>query len=92
MAESMQEDIITLIDEDGEEHRFSLIDVLEVDSNSYAVLAPEDDNEEGDAFIFRIESIDGEDELIAVEDDEEFERVAAAWTEMEDEDFEETED
>lgn len=88
-----EQDIVVLLDEDENEHRFCVIDIVEVDGHSYAVLAPEeaDDEEEGEAYIFRIESENGEDQLITVDDEEEFERVAAALAEL-DEGWEEQDD
>ncbi|MDR7484319.1 MAG: DUF1292 domain-containing protein [Armatimonadota bacterium] len=75
MVEDM--DIITLQDEDGREHRFNLVDTLEVDGRRYAVLLPEDE-EDAAAVIFRME---GEDRLVSIDDDEELNRVMAALEE-----------
>ena len=69
-----ESDVITLQDEDGKEHRFNLVDVVEVDRRRYAVLLPEDE-EDAAAVIFRMES---EDRLVPIEDDEELGRVMAA--------------
>ncbi len=70
------EDLITLLDEDGVEHEFSLVEVLEVDHRRYAVLQPVVGGEESEsAVIFRME----DDTLITIEDDAEFERVRQAF-------------
>jgi uncharacterized protein YrzB (UPF0473 family) len=70
------EDLITLLDEDGVEHEFSLVEVLEVDERRYAVLQPVAAGEESEtAVIFRME----DDTLITIEDDAEFERVRQAF-------------
>ena len=45
----MDENIITLTDEDGADHRFVLMDVIELDGEDYAVLYPAD--EEADSYI-----------------------------------------
>lgn len=75
------EDLITLLDEDGVEHEFNLVQVLEVDQRKYAVLQPLVGGEESEAaVIFRME----DDTLITIEDDAEFERVRQAF-EAEDE-------
>lgn len=79
------EDVITLLDEDNHEHRFIMVDMVDVDERSYVVLAPED-NQEGEAYIFRVETIGDEDHLVIVEDDDEFEKVEAVLAEM-DEDW-----
>lgn len=70
------EDLITLLDEDGVEHEFSLVEVLEVDQRRYAVLQPLSGGAESEtAVIFRME----DDTLITIEDDAEFERVRQAF-------------
>jgi uncharacterized protein YrzB (UPF0473 family) len=78
---SEESSIVTLVDEEGNEHRFDLINVVELDEIRYAVMVPEataaentEDDEE--AVIFRIETDDeGEEVLVDIEDDDEFERV-----------------
>lgn len=80
---------ITLVDEEGKEHRFSLINILEMEGMKYAVMVPEQqasENEE-EAFIFRLETDeDGEEVLVDIEDDEEFNKVCELLDELEDED------
>jgi uncharacterized protein YrzB (UPF0473 family) len=72
-----EEDLITLLDEDGVEHEFSLVDILDVDQRRYAVLQPVVGGEESEsAVIFRMEE---DDTLITIEDDGEFERVRQAF-------------
>lgn len=72
-----ESDVITLQDEDGLEHRFNIVDIVEVNRQRYAVLLPEDE-EGAAAVIFRMES---EDRLVPIEDDEELGRVMAALEE-----------
>ncbi|HEY8464861.1 MAG TPA: DUF1292 domain-containing protein [Bacillota bacterium] len=73
--------VITLVDEDGQEHRFDLLNVVELDEHRYAVMIPEgttfeNDDDEEEAVIFRIETdADGEEVLVDIEDDDEFARV-----------------
>ncbi|HVH32011.1 MAG TPA: DUF1292 domain-containing protein, partial [bacterium] len=67
---------ITLLDENGATHQFNLVDIVEVDGHRYAILQPE--NEEP-AEVFRVEG----ETLVAVEDEVEFRRVAAAIEETE---------
>lgn len=71
------DNLIVLVDEDGTEHQFMVLEYLEMDDQFYAVLLPED-NPEGDAFIFKVEEDENGDEfLMDIEDDEEFERIVA---------------
>ncbi len=65
--------VITMVDEDGEKVDFELIEIIELDENKYALLAPIGD--EDDAYVYKIQVVDGKEEYIAVEDEEEFERV-----------------
>ncbi|HEV8354926.1 MAG TPA: DUF1292 domain-containing protein [bacterium] len=65
-------DPITLVDADGESHEFSIVDVIEVSARRYAILQPADEDES--AVVFRVE----DDTLVAIEDEEEFDRVLAA--------------
>lgn len=65
--------IISMVDEDGEKVDFELVEIIELDENRYALLAPIGDEE--DAFVYKIELVDGKEQYIAVEDEEEFEKV-----------------
>lgn len=102
MAQDELQEIV-LIDDDGQEHTFHLLEVVEVDERRYALLQPTDEPEDDDgesAYLFRIETgDDGDDHLVAVEDDEEFDRVAMALEAHDhdhyyddDDDFDEEED
>ena len=77
---------ITLVDEEGHEHRFNLLNIVEVDNAKYAVMIPEfqEAEEEEEAVIFRIETdAEGEEVLVDIEDDDEFAKVCEALDEME---------
>lgn len=78
-----REDVLTLVDEDGIEHLFSVIDLITVENREYAILMPfqeEDiDGESDEAIIFRVIQDEEGQALLAVENDEEWETVAAAW-------------
>lgn len=65
--------IISMMDEDGEKVDFELVEIIELDENRYALLAPIGDEE--DAFVYKITIVDEKEEYTAVEDEEEFERV-----------------
>ncbi len=79
------EDIITLIDEEGQPHRFILDQIVEVDEKEYALLLPVDpedldeDDEDGEhMLVLRIQESDdpeAQPELVMIEDEEEFKRV-----------------
>lgn len=86
---SEQEEIITLTDEEGNEHEFLLIDVLKVEDNEYAILLPSDEENDEGIILKIIEGEDGGELLVEIDDDEEWEKVAAAWNEMADDEEEE---
>jgi putative holliday junction resolvase len=77
---------ITLVDEEGHEHRFNLLNIVEVDKAKYAVMIPEiqeSEEEQEEAVIFRIETDDeGEEVLVDIEDDDEFAKVCEVLDEM----------
>lgn len=82
----MEDNIMMLIDENGEEVAFEIIADFEVNDQEYAILAPVDD-EEGAAVIFKV--IDqGDDEPILeyLTDEDEFDFVAKAYEELLEED------
>ncbi len=82
-----------LLDEEGNEHDFALVDRFEIDFKEYAILVPVmylDEEEEGEefdfefedeAYIFRI-AVDGDEEtLVEVDDEIEWNEVASVWEE-----------
>lgn len=81
---------IVLTDEEGEDHEFEVLDIIEVDGSEYAILFPTEENEDADpeseeeeAIILKIEQDEnGEEILREIEDDEEWERVADAYDEI----------
>lgn len=85
-----EDQIIETIDENGNVIKFELFDIVEVDEQEYALLLPVDDEEEEstEVVLMRL-SKEGEEYLFeTIDDDEEFEKVAAYVESMEDEDEE----
>ncbi|APC85129.1 DUF1292 domain-containing protein [Clostridium botulinum] len=72
-------DTITLTDEEGKETEFEVITKLDIEDKEYVVVVPK--NEEVDeAIALRIDNNDnGEEVLVPVEEDEEFNMVAEAY-------------
>jgi len=76
-----RDDIVVLVDENGDEVEFEHIDTIEMNDNEYVVLAPleEESDEEGEdeeVIILKIEhNEDGEDSFVTIEDDNELEEV-----------------
>ncbi len=80
-------DIYTLIDEEGHEQEFELLDVMEIDDDRYFALLPyfedadEALNSDGDLVVLKSEMVDGEEMMITIDDDEEYERVGNLFLE-----------
>lgn len=70
-----EEPDIVLVDEEGVEHRFYLYQVVEVDDKSYALLQPED--MENELVVLRFEGGENPRSLVSI-DDEEWEKVVEA--------------
>ena len=77
-----QDEIITLVDEEGAEHDFTVVDIIHVDQSEYAILLPVEE-ESDEAIILKFsQDEDGNELLVDIEDDDEWEKVADAWEEM----------
>ena len=91
-------DIYTLIDEEGNEQAFELLDVMEVDDQRYFALIPYYENpaesleDDGDLVVLKSEMVDGEEMMATIDDDDEYDRIGAMFLERLDNLFEEDED
>jgi uncharacterized protein YrzB (UPF0473 family) len=79
-------DLITVTDDDGNEHTFEILDRIETDEAKYAALVPVYDNPEdlleddGELIVLRVEEDeDGETYLCPIEDDNEFDEIGAIF-------------
>jgi uncharacterized protein YrzB (UPF0473 family) len=103
--EKMEKDVISLLDEDGKEHEFEIVDALELEDRQYMALVPLYSEEEaqdaledsGELVILRVsdeEDEDGEQYLDVIEDEDEYNRVADLFMERLEEyfDFEDGEE
>ena len=64
-------EIMSFRDEDGNKVDYEAVARIYVKEQEYLLLAPLDEESE-DVFIFRVDNVDGKEELNLVEDDEEF--------------------
>ncbi len=71
-------EIVTLTDEEGVESDFEVIGSLELDDNEYLALVPVD-SQEDEYIILKLQVEDGEEILVTIDDDDEFDRVADAF-------------
>jgi uncharacterized protein YrzB (UPF0473 family) len=92
-----RDDIVVLIDENGEEVEFEHIDTVEMNGNEYVVLIPlsedEGDDQEEEVVILRVEhNEDGDDTFVTIEDDDELEEVFDEFQSHMEEEFEDEDD
>lgn len=82
MTDEFEADLLTLIDDDGQEHEFEIIDEIENDEGHFMALvptqqSPEDISAESETYyIFEVVEIDGEEQLQEVDDDDLLDRLA----------------
>jgi len=97
--EERDDNIVVLVDENGENVEFEHLDTIEMDGSEYVVLLPleegNDDGEVDEVIILKIErNDDGEDTFITVEDENILNEVFEEFKERMEEfaDFEEDEE
>ena len=82
------DNLIETFDEEGNKVSFELLDIVSVDDIEYALLLPvdyEEDSEENEVLVMRLKK-EGEDfSFAAIEDDDEFNKIAQYIEELEDE-------
>ena len=87
MSEEFGNNIVSVLDDEGNEHQFELLDAIETDEGRYVALLPiysdaesaiEDD---GELVILEVVNDEGDDLLVPIEDDEVFENVAEIFEE-----------
>ena len=80
MEEEYLSNVVILNDEDGNEVKFEFLDIIELDSEQYAILLPveEDDENEGEVVILKIEDNgenSDEETYVSVDDEETLNKV-----------------
>ena len=81
----MQDNIISLLDENGVESQFEVILTLEADNKEYAILKPVEDEEAEEALVFRIDQDEEGEMLVPLEDDQEYQIVVDVYNTLMDE-------
>ncbi len=86
MSENWAPDIISLLDENDQEFNFEVLDRIETDEGRYIALLPIYDDpkqqldDSGELVILKVIEEDGEDFFEEIEDDDEYETIADAFT------------
>ena len=87
MEEDFGANIVSVLDDEGNEHQFEILDAIETDESRFVALLPiyteAEQAIEGDGELVILEVVDedGEDLLVPIEDDEVFEEIAATFQE-----------
>ena len=87
MDHEYEADLLTLLDDEGQEHEFEIIDELENDDGHFLALVPtqqEPDEIASDAetyYIFEVIEEDGEEQLQEVDDDALLDKLAGIFEE-----------
>jgi len=86
MSKDFEPDLVSLIDEDDNEHSFEILDAVETeDGQRYMALLPysEDvsDVDDGLYYIFQVIEEDGEEQLVTVEDNDLLDSLAEIFEE-----------
>jgi len=92
-------DIYTLVDEEGTEQTFELLDVMDLDDERYFALIPYYDDpselseDDGELIVLKSQmDEDGEELMVTIDDDEEYQRVGNIFLEKLSNMFEEEDD
>ena len=77
MADTFGSDFMTIVDEDGTEYELEVLSSLEYNGMTYLAVIPADDQEDAQAEVSILNSVeeDGEPLLCAIEDEQELETV-----------------
>lgn len=90
-AEEEESNIVTLLDGDGNPHRFEHLDTFELNGETYAIFVPEllnEDDEVEEVIIFTVgPDENGEDAFLLVEDEAELDMVFEEFKRRAEEEF-----
>lgn len=87
MSEQFGNDLVTVMDDEGNQHEFEILDAIETDEARYVALLPvyhdpsELVNDDGELIILTVKEENGEEVLLPIEDDDEFDEIAEIFEE-----------
>ena len=84
IPEELDSEIYTLTDEDGNDAEFELLAQLEDNGITYLAMAPLDETADEDEYVVLKVEVDenGEESVVSVDDDDEFERIADMFDDL----------
>lgn len=74
-----EQEVFTLTDEEGNESDFELIGSMEIDGVTYVALLPLEGNDDEYVILKLTVDEDGDETLVTIDDDDEFDKVADAF-------------
>lgn len=74
--------IMTFLDEEGNKVQFEAIARIYLEDKEYLLLASVEEKDSEDIYVFRIDEVDGKQELNLVEDDKEFIAVKKEYNKL----------
>lgn len=80
-------DLVSVIDDEGNQHQFEILDAIETDEGRYVALVPVLDDpqeaveDDGELIVLQVVTENGEDLLVPIEDDETFDEIAGIFEE-----------
>lgn len=87
-------EILNLIDEEGNEHEFELLDEIDIDNEHYIAIFPTAANSEdyfssdGELIIMKVDKDDPDESYMHIESEEEFDKISAIFVDRLSEEFE----
>ncbi|MBK1809194.1 DUF1292 domain-containing protein [Clostridium sp. YIM B02505] len=83
MSDLDEKEIMSFRDENGNKVDFEAVARIYLEEQEYLILSPlEEGADEEDAFIFRVDEVEGKEEYNLVEDDKEFEAVKKEYKKL----------
>lgn len=74
--------IMTFLDEEGNKVQFEAVARIYLEEKEYLLLAPVENKDSEDIYMFRVDIVDGKQELNLVEDDKEFIAVKKEYSKL----------
>ncbi|QAA34043.1 MULTISPECIES: DUF1292 domain-containing protein [Clostridium] len=83
MSDLDEKEIMSFRDENGNKVDFEAVARIFLEEQEYLILSPlEEGADEEDAFVFRVDEVEGKEEYNLVEDDNEFEAVKKEYKKL----------